>query len=196
MNRDLIAFNENNGIVIDEVGNPTIISKEHDNCSLKEILERENTLETLNNDLASANNEHDIIKNRIRLGKRSNIGILLLTLFMVGMCLNTSTPIQETFIICGGFTAFSKLLSVSVSGLGIINKKKIKELEREINELETEIVKQEKELSDVKEKAKYTTISNTSSKKDYQELTFDNMYAHNEEKYLGKVKVLKLTTNR
>ena len=194
MNIDLIEFNKNHGITIDEDGNPTIISKEYDNCSLKEILENENELETLNNNLIAANSEYNNIKSKLKNGIWFSILILLMTSYMLVECLHSSTPIHETLMICGGFAFFTKLLSVSSSGFIFINKKKIKGLIQIIHELETEIPRLEKELSNVKEKAKYATIANVSSENYHQELTFDNIYTQGEERNI--VKVLKLTKNR
>lgn len=196
MNRNLIEYNDNHGASIDEYGNITMITKDKADYKFEEILQRENKLELLNDDLDVANSEYADRKYKLKVGKWCNIVILLATSFMVGMCLNTHTPIQGTLIICGGFAGFTKLLSSSVSGFAIINKKQLRELNHKIYELENEIPKLEKEISDIKEKVNYITLSDDSSKNDYQELVFDNMCTQNEAKNVSKVKVLKLTKSK
>ncbi len=192
MNRDLIEFNKNQGITIDEFGNPTIISKEHNNCSFEEILQKENELETLNNDLVAVNEEYADRKYKLKVGKWCDGVVLLTTLLMASMSYS-SVPISRTLIMCGGFAVFGKLLSSSVSGFSVINKKRIKELNYRIDELEDEIPKLEKELINIKEKVKYTTLSKDSQKDDNQEFTIDNLYTQGEERNVNNVKVLKLT---
>jgi peptidoglycan hydrolase CwlO-like protein len=191
MNRDLIEFNKNQGITIDEFGNPTIISKEHNNCSFEEILQKENELETLNNDLVAVNEEYADRKYKLKVGKWCD-GVVLLTTLSLASMSYSSVPISRTLIMCGGFAVFGKLLSLSVSGFSVINKKRIKELNCRIDELEDEIPRLEKELDNIKEKVKYTSFSNDSQKDDYQELVFDNMPTQAEEKSVNKVKVLKI----
>ena len=196
MNRNLVEYNDNHGASIDEYGNITMITKDKADYKFEEILQRENKLELLNDDLDVANSEYADRKYKLKVGKWCNVVVLLGTSFMVGMCLNTHTPIQGTLIICGGFAGFSKLLSLSVSGFAIVNKKQIRALNHKIYELENEIPKLEKEISDIKEKVNYTTLSDDSSKNDYQELVFDNMCTQNEAKNVSKVKVLKLTKSK
>lgn len=192
MNRTLVEYNDNHGASIDEYGNITMITKDKADYKFEEILQRENKLELLNDDLDVANREYADRKYKLKVGKWCNIGILLATSFLVGISLNTHTPIQEILILCGGFAGFTKLLSSSVSGFAISNKKQLRELNHKIYELENKIPKLEKEISDIKEKVNYTTLSDDSSRNDYQELVFDNIYTQNKEKSEGKVRVLKL----
>ena len=196
MNINLIELNDNQGITIDEDGNASFISKKQNDACFEEILQKENELESLNDDLDVVNSEYADRKYKLKVGKWCNVVVLLGTSFMVGMCLNTHTPIQGTLIICGGFAGFTKLLSSSISGFAIINKKQLRELNHKIYELENEIPKLEKEISDIKEKVNYTTLSDDSSKNDYQELVFDNKCTQNEAKNVSKVKVLKLTKKK
>ena len=192
MNRNLVEYNDNHGASIDEYGNITMITKDKTDYNFEEILQKENKLEILNDDLDVANREYADRKHNLKNGKICNVAVLLGTSLMVGLCLNTHTPIQGTLIICGGFAGFTKLLSSSISGFAIINKKQLRELNHKIYELENEIPKLEKEISDIKEKVNYTTLSDDSSKYNYQELSFANIYTQNEEKNVGKVRVLKL----
>ena len=193
MNRNLIELNENQGITIDEYGNSTIVSKEQNNCSLKEILEKENQLELLNDDLDAANREYKETRSNLKLSRLSNIGTLLGTIFIALMCLNVPTvTIKSTLICCGGFALFTKSILSTGCGLTIFNKKRLKKLNHKIFELENKIPALEKELISIKEKVNYTTLSTDSSKKDYQELTLDNMYTQSKEKSTGKVRVLRL----
>ncbi len=193
MNRNLIELNENQGITIDEYGNSTIVSKEQNNCSLKEILEKENQLELLNDDLDAANREYKETRSNLKLSRSSNIGTLLGTIFIALMCLNVPTvAIKSTLICCGGFALFTKSILSTVCGLTIFNKKRLKKLNHKIFELENKIPALEKELISIKEKMNYTTLSTDSSKKDYQELVLDNLYTQSKEKNTGKVRVLRL----
>ena len=193
MNRNLIELNENQGIVIDEEWNAALISRKQKDYSLKEILEKENNLESLNYDLDMANREYKNTKSNLNLSILFNIIILLCVIFMVPEGINES--IKSTLIGCGAFVIFSKSLLSTCYGLTISNKKKLRKLNYKICELENEIPKLEKEINDIKEKVNYTILSDDSSKSNYQELVFDNMCTQNEMKKVSKVKVLKLTKN-
>ena len=151
MNRNLVEYNDNHGVSIDEHGNITMITKDKTNYKFEEILQKENDLELLNADLEVANREYANRKFDLKLGKLSNVVVLLGTSLMVGLCLNTHTTIQGTLVICGGFAGFSKLLSLSVSGLTIVNKKQIRALNHKIYELENKIPELEKEIKEIKE---------------------------------------------
>lgn len=193
MNRNLIELNDNYGVSIDEDGNVTMIAKGQNDTSFKEILQKENELESLNDDLELLNKELDIKKFDLKICRIVNVATIFVVSFFGFITYNTTASIDQAILMSVASGAFMKIMPLGASGTTIGNKRKIKRLTNKIYELENEIPKLEKEISDIKEKVNYTTLSDDSSKNDYQELVFDNMRTQNEAKNVSKVKVLKLT---
>lgn len=193
MNRNLIELNDNYGVSIDEDGNVTMIAKGKSDTSFKEILDKENELELLNDDLEMLNKEYDNKKFDLRVCRIINVATIFVGSFFGFITYTATTSIESTLLMCAASAAFCRIMPLGATGTTIGNKRKIKRLTNKIYELENEIPKLEKEISDIKEKVNYTTLSDDSSKNDYQELVFDNMCTQNEAKNVSKVKVLKLT---
>ena len=187
MNRNLIEINDNYGASIDEYGNITMISKDNKDYEFKEILDKENKLELLDNDLEVTHEEIDITKKKLIDCRIHNVAIISLTLFIGAICFNVEAPSLEILKICVPFLAVSKLMPMGAIGTAIGNKMKLKRLNTKAHDIEEKKDSLDRELFNIKEKSNY------SIKEDSKELVFDvGEYSKNNNE-LAKVKVLKLT---
>ena len=196
MNKNLIELNDNYGVSIDEDGNVTMIAKGLSDTSFKEILDKENELEALNDDLELLNKELDIKKFDLKICRIVNVATIFAVSFFGFITYNATASIDQAILMSVASGAFMKIMPLGASGTTIGNKRKIKRLTNKIYEIENKIPNLEKELNDIKEKANFSTLfdteKDTSLTNDFQELKIDNIYTQSEEKNVGKVRVLKL----
>lgn len=196
MNRNLIELNDNYGMSIDEDGNVTMIAKDKNEYEFKEILEKENELELLNDDLEILNKEYDNKKFDLRVCRIINVATIFVGSFFGFITYNTTTSIESTLLMCAASAALCRIMPLGATGTTIGNKKKIKRLTNKINEIENKIPNLEKELNDIKEKANYSVLDtekDSSLTNDYQTQLDMEAHANNDEKTISKVKVLRLT---
>lgn len=197
MNKNLIELNDNYGMSIDEDGNVTMITKDKKDYKFKEILEKENEIELLNDDLDLLNKELDIKKFDLKICRIVNVVTIFAISFFGFITYDATASIESTLLIGAASGAFMRIMPLGASGTTFGNKKKIKKITNKISEIENKIPVLEKELNNIKAKANYMTLTdsseNVSLNNNYQFTSFNEIEHNNtEEKTISKVKVLSL----
>ena len=189
MNKNLIQFNMDSGISIDENGDVKSLLKKENAYSLKEVLENENTLELLKKDLTEIKGKYSDTKktiNNIRICDiitifGSALLALLLHFFLV-------SPLIITLIGALLFAGFGKTTSLMMFGSKIKNKKNLRKLNNRRHELENKIPYLERKIGKMKKEVGFSAIP----KRKNQEIVIDDVKTQSKENGTIKVKVLKL----
>ena len=192
MNKNLVELDNNNGLSIDEDGNVTTITKNKEDYEFKEILEKENKLELLNDDMNLLSKKYEEANYDLKWSRIFNI-ITLIGALLAGVISFRAISLGKNIELCIITGCLIKFASFASYGTTIGNKKKIKRITNKIRKIEDKISILTRELNNIKEKVNYKTLSNTKS-----DLTLTSNYQNvdNREydnKSIGKVKVLKLT---
>lgn len=197
MNKNLVELNENCGMAVDENGNITIITKENSEHEFKEILERENELETIGTDFSDVYDKYTTAKINLKSSRLSNIVIVTFTLLLAGLLGFTNSgyylTVEELIAVIGTGTFF-KLMSVQMFGTAIGNKKKIKNLKGQAASIHQKDVTLEKQLDDIKEKVNYSAVDKTTNKFTFTPHEYNSI--ETDVKETGKVRVLSLNKKR
>ena len=198
MNQNLVQINDNYGAVCDENGSIKVISKEKNDCELKDILIRENELENLSLKLNTAKKE--LSSNKID----TIFGEILNTVIVAGeivlyVGLNSTLPTATLITVMALFYIPTKGMNLVSEGSRIGRYIKRKKLNATIRDLDEKIPQLEKTLTDMKAKTKYNvecaTINESKSASHisnaYRDLSvYMQSYVNEEPK---EVKVLSLT---
>lgn len=162
MNKNLIELNNNCGVVSDENGNISLISKESDSYVFEEILLKDNDLEGLNLKLRKAREQLAYNKQKTIFAKITNAVLVCILTFLY---INLHSILSIEMLI--PLLAFSylpfKIAASFINGTRRGRRILKKKLTIDIEKMELEIPTLEKELSEIKEKSKYkvSTIDET-----------------------------------
>lgn len=195
MNKNFIQINENYGAVSDETGNINIISKNTTEYNLKDILEKENTLENLK--ITLNNKKRELHNNKI-----STICANVLDCLIIGgeialyNFLHSTISTNLLIIIMATFYTMGKVPSLFAYKTRITRFKERKKANINIIELNKKIDKQKKELYEMKQKVNYKINSqeyseeekNSQINKEFQHISTNIKHNNNN----IKIKVLRL----
>ena len=196
MKQNLIQINDNFGVVSDEKGNISLISKENDSHDFEKILLKENELENLQLQLKECKVKEADNKQKIKEGEITN-AFLVVGGIALYVALHSVLPLEMLLLVMGIYYVPLKCVLSLIYGTRIgryITKKK---LTIDIAKLELDVPTLEKELAKIKEKSKFKVDCSTvveSKEKIYPEnlLSIDSYIseAHN------KVRVLSLSKRK
>ena len=157
MNISLVDLGDTKGLSIDENGDVTVISKEKNDASFDEILQKENELEAKECCMTKASDKYNYTKGNLRASRFCNVfivaGMIVVSIFLYG------TPIKAILLANLALGGLGKFMSIGSFGTTSGNRRRIRRLKNEIAKLENEIPAVEKELKDMKNKANYNVIS-------------------------------------
>ncbi len=192
MNQSLIKLNNNHGLVTDENGNISLISKENDSYDFKEILLKDNDLEELNLKLEMTKEQLDDNKTKTIAAKIMNTLVVGIVIFLY---INLHSIASSVIL----YLYFKALLILTFGTRIERNNNKMK-LTTDIEKMELEIQTLEKELTKIKEKSKYkindstVKVSTIDEEKTYTEMSLPLDSCISKEN--SKIRVLKLSKRK